>query len=92
MFVRDSSAHFCASTAYLDAHGQPRSASELCDAYFIGYESAERMLVLLNALGLLLTMRNFKLTSASGVVISELVKQGLGFTLMPREFAAWFPD
>jgi len=90
--VRQSSAHLYASTGYLDVHGRPRSARELSDAHFIGYDSAERMVVLLNSLGLSLTMRNFKLTSASGVVISEMVKQGLGITLMPREFAAWFSD
>ena len=92
MFVRDSIAHLCASTAYLDAHGRPRSASELSDAQFIGFESAERMVALLNSLGLSLTKRNFKLTSTSGLVIGELVKQGLGITVMPKEFAVWFPD
>ena len=90
--VRESSAHLYASTAYLDAHGRPRSARELSHAHFIGYDSAERMVVLLNSLGLSLTMRNFKLTSASGVVISELVKEGLGITLMLNGFAAWIPD
>lgn len=90
--VRESTAHLYASTAYLDAHGRPRSASDLSDAHFIGFESAERMVALLNSLGLSLTKRNFKLTSTSGLVIAELVKQDLGITVMPKEFAVWFPD
>ena len=90
--MRESTAHLYASPAYLDAHGRPRSARDLSDAHFIGYESAERMVALLNSLGLSLTKANFKLTSTSGLVVGELVKQGLGITVMPKEFAVWFPD
>ncbi len=90
--VRQSTGHLYASTAYLDAHGRPGSPSELSNADFIGFESPERLLPVLNALGLSLTKRNFKLTTTSGIVILELVKQGLGITVMPKEFAALMPN
>lgn len=89
--VRETTGHLYASTAYLEAHGRPGCASALSDADFIGFENPERLLSVLNSLGLSLTKDNFKLTSASGVVVLELVKQGLGIGVMPKEFAAISP-
>ena len=89
--VRETSAHLYASTAYLDAHGRPRSTSELSDAAFIGIDRSDRMLSRLNALGLSLTKRNFKLVTESGVVAWELVKQDLGIFVMVKEIAELTP-
>jgi len=89
--VRETSAHLYASTAYLDEHGRPRSASELSNATFVGFAPADRLLSRLNALGLSLTRRNFKLVTDNGVVMCELVKQGPGIGVMPKEFAALLP-
>ena len=90
--VRETSAHLYASTAYLDAHGRPRSTSELSDAAFIGIDRSDRMLSRLNALGLSLTKRNFKLVTESGVVAWELVKQDLGIFVMVKEIAELTPS
>jgi len=89
--IRQSTAHLYASTHYLDARGRPSDPDDLTDADFIGYESPERMIAILNPLGLSLTKSNFKLTSKSGLVIMELLKQGLGITVMPKEFVALTP-
>jgi len=86
--IRQSTGHLYASTNYLDARGRPSNPDDLTDADFIGYESPERMISVLNPLGLSLTKSNFKLTSTSGLVIMELLKQGLGITVMPKEFSA----
>ncbi|MBI3435208.1 MAG: LysR family transcriptional regulator [Proteobacteria bacterium] len=89
--VRETTGHLYAATAYLDAHGRPGSAGALSKADFIGFESPERLLSVLNARGISLTRRNFKLTSANGVVVLEMVKQGLGIGVMAKEIAALMP-
>ena len=89
--VGESSAHFYASTEYLDKHGRPETARDLSDADFIGSEHPERLLPVLNSLGLTLTRRNFKITTASWTVILALVKQGLGISLLSKEIAALTP-
>jgi DNA-binding transcriptional LysR family regulator len=89
--VRESSAHLYASTEYLDTHGRPRTASDLSDADFIGFDDPERLIPTLNALGLSLTRRNFKLTTASGTLIIALVQQGLGICVLVKETAALLP-
>jgi DNA-binding transcriptional LysR family regulator len=89
--VRESSAHLYASTEYLDTHGRPRTASDLSDADFIGFDDPERLIPTLNALGLSLTRRNFKLTTASGTLIIALVQQGLGIGVLVKETAALLP-
>ena len=68
------------------------SVPALSDADFIGFENSERMLPFLNSLGLSLTRRNFKISSTSGTVILELVKQGVGISLLlDKETAALTP-
>ena len=89
--VRESSAHFYASTENLDKHGRPETASDLSNAEFIGFEHAERQLTMFNARGLSLTKHNFKLTTASGTMAIELVKQGLGIGVLTRETVALTP-
>ena len=89
--VGETSAHFYASTEYLDKHGRPETASDLSHADFIGFEDPERLLPVLNSLGLSLTKRNFKITSASGTVILELVKHGLGISVLTKDVAALTP-
>jgi len=89
--VGETSAHFYASTEYLDKHGRPETASDLSDAYFIGFEHPERLLTMFNALGLSLTKRNFKLTTASGTMTIELVKHGLGISVLSKEIAELTP-
>lgn len=89
--VGETSGHLYASTEYLDKHGRPAGAGDLSDADFIGFEHPERLLPLLNSLGLSLTRDNFKLVSASSTVILELVKHGLGISILPREIAVLTP-
>jgi len=89
--VRETTGHLYASTEYLDRHGRPRTPEDLSNADFIGTEDPDRMIPILNGLGLSLTRRNFKLTSANGVVMFELVRQGLGIGPMVKENAETTP-
>jgi DNA-binding transcriptional LysR family regulator len=90
--VGEMTGHLYASTDYLDAHGRPKMAHDLSEADFIGFEDPERLLPILNPLGLSLTKRNFKITSASSTVIMALVKEGLGISILTKDLAALTPD
>lgn len=85
--VRTSMGHLYAATHFLDRHGRPGCPSDLANATFIGIGNIDRMLSVLNALGLPLTPANFKLSTNSGVTGWEMVKQGLGFGMMSEEVA-----
>lgn len=90
--LSESPAHFYASPLYLDRVGRPSSPAEMSKLDFIGLDNPERMLPTLNGLGLNLTRNNFKLISASGTVLYELVRQGLGVSIFVKETADLFPD
>jgi len=90
--VGEVSAHLYASSGFLEEFGRPRSTIELSNADFIGIEHADRLIPSLNAVGLSLTKRNFRLISNSSVVALELVRQGLGIGLIANEVAARCPD
>ncbi|MCB1745102.1 MAG: LysR family transcriptional regulator [Gammaproteobacteria bacterium] len=90
--IAQTSAHLYASSDYLDRIGRPICAQALEQAVFIGYDSSERMLTTLNALGLSLSARNFKLITNSGITAWEMVKQGLGIGIHTREVAAMTAD
>ena len=86
--VRESTAHLFASKAYLDASGRPKTLEDLEGAAFIGFAPIDRLLAGLNALGLPIARRNFRLVTDNSAVVLEAVKQDLGIAIMPKEFAA----
>ena len=89
--VRQTTAHLYASCDYLDEIGRPQSAGDLSRAAFIGFAPVERLMLGLNAMGLSLTPRNFRIVTDNAAVVLETIKQGLGVAMMPREFAALVP-
>lgn len=89
--VGETSANLYASTDYLDTFGRPKTPDDLKDASFIGFEHPERLLPVLNSLGLELTARNFRITTASGTVIFALVQQGLGISFLPKDVVPLIP-
>ncbi|HIP77178.1 MAG TPA: LysR family transcriptional regulator [Kiloniellaceae bacterium] len=90
--IRESVARLYASRDYLDKHGRPQSAEDLSDAEFIGFGDPDFLVPVLNSLGLSVTRRNFKLTTANGTVFVQLVRQGLGMSILVKEDAELFPD
>lgn len=81
-------AHLFASSAYLDRIGRPKTRQDYSNAAFIGIGDVDRALEGYKACGLDLSPANFKLMVNSGTVAWELVKQGLGISMMPREYYA----
>ncbi|WP_417468432.1 LysR family transcriptional regulator [Maricaulis sp.] len=89
--LRATRAYLYANPAFLDRHGRPKTTADLSRYEFIGFDRDERVLAALQAIGLPLTERNFKLHSASGPVIGELIRNGLGIGVLTEGFAALNP-
>lgn len=83
--VRETNAHLCASTLYLERHGEPRSLADLADAPFIGLGHADRLAALFAPMGLTLGRENFPIVTNNGVSGLEMVKRGIGISLFPKE-------
>jgi DNA-binding transcriptional LysR family regulator len=84
-------ARLYASPAYLARLGEPRSPGDLAEAEFVGFDTTDRMLDGLNALGLRLARRNFPIVTASHVVHLELARSGVAIGVFPDSVAAKDP-
>lgn len=83
--LKDVSARLYAATSYLEQIGYPKSAKDLEQVDFIGFDTGDRFIAALNDMGLNVSKRNFPLLSASHTTQWEPVKQGLGIGIMPDE-------
>ena len=90
--VQESTGSFYAARSYLDKRGTPQSVEDLSNHDFIGYGDHKRMLEYLNPLGYSLTEDNFRLGSQNGIVAWQLVRRGLGISVMSDEVVAAFPE
>lgn len=90
--VRSAEAHFYASRGYLARAGHPRNKGELLGAEFVGLRPMERSLASLHAQDLPLTPEQFRVTTASGTTLVELVRQGLGIGVLLKGTAKLFPE
>jgi DNA-binding transcriptional LysR family regulator len=89
--VSEASAHFYASTSYLDEHGRPGSFEEMTNHAFIGFGNTDRMIEHLNPLGLSLTVKNFRMGSENGLVAWEMARSDLGIIVMSDGVASGAP-
>ena len=71
--------------SYYKELGKPSSIEAFNKANFIGFGNNDVLLNLLNARGMKLTPNNFPLFSEDRLIQMELIKQGLGIGLMPKE-------
>lgn len=90
--LRETTAHFYASKAYLDRKGRPQSAGDMSSHEFIAFDRPDQFLQYFTETGLPLQEHNFKLTTASGLVGWELARSDLGIIVMIKELAEQFPE
>lgn len=90
--VGETTAHFYASPEFLDEFGRPETMEELSALEFIGFENPDRMIPFLNDLGLSLSRDNFWVTTTSGTMLLELLRQDFGVSILTRDTAALVPD
>jgi len=85
--VRETTVHLYAATEYLDRYGRPSSPRDLSNAVFIGFDDSDRLLTRLHDIGLPLNQDNVKVFSESAAVTWEMVRQGLGISVMAKDIA-----
>lgn len=90
--LRDGTGHLYAMPAYLDRAGRPETLADLSSHDIIGHGDDARMAEFLTDFGVTLTARNFVLSADNGLVVLELLKQGLGITALSREMASTVPE
>ena len=91
-FIGDARARLYASTTYLERHGRPAIADDLRRHDFIGFSAADTVISYLTPYGLPLSERNIRITTESGSVILELVREGLGVSILSEGVAKRFPE
>jgi len=83
----DIPAYLYAATGYLDRMGRPQSVRDLANHDFIGFDQTDIVLARMRDMGISLSRDNLKLRSASGSVILQMVRQGLGISMLPDDIA-----
>lgn len=90
--LRDNRARLFASSTYINDFARPLNAADVASMTFVGSENHEQILGPLISRGLQLTSSNFNFHSASGTVLLELIRQGFGVGLLPREIAEKYEE
>jgi DNA-binding transcriptional LysR family regulator len=78
----EADAYFYAATSYLQRRGDVGCVEDLAQHDFVGFEDTDRMIAYLADIGIVLKPENFRIVSANGLVVWELVQQGFGITPM----------
>lgn len=86
-FIREATAHFYASEAWVKTHGHPRSAEDAAHLPFVGSDRQGRYLAYLRMHGLNVSEANFSCYADHTVAHWALVQQGLGIGAMMEEIA-----
>lgn len=82
--VGDLRANLYATSAYLEREGRPRSFREVADHSFIGIPDPDRLIAAMQNMGVPLKPENFAIQPHSNIVTWEMVKAGLGVSMMPE--------
>lgn len=91
-WVRQASAGFYASKAWVQRHGHPRTADEAARHGFVGIDRAGRYLGYLRQHGLPVSSENFTCHAANSMTSWALVREGMGIGAMMDEIAQGIPD
>jgi DNA-binding transcriptional LysR family regulator len=84
--------HFVCSKSYLERFDRPQSLEDMNNHEFIGFGDPDQFIQHANSVGLSLTQDNFKVRSNNSVVAWEMVRSGLGLTIMDGRVIEKFPE
>ncbi len=84
----ETTAHIYASRDYLDRIGPVERLTDLDRALFIGLDRTSEMIAYMADFGLHLSPHQFRFNSPSGHVLQELVRLGLGVSILTRDIEA----
>lgn len=89
--VGEMTAHLYASQDWITRHGHPTTPAELAATDIVGFEPVDRYAEQLRAIGIPITADRFPIVSENAVVLWEMVRRGLGVSMMLREIAERMP-
>lgn len=89
--LRDTTAHFYASPAYIERAGPFETQDDLRRAEMFAFDGSSRMVDGMKRLGMEVASSQFRITSASHLVQWELCKRGLGVCMMMDDVGAAEP-
>ncbi len=81
--ISDIEISLFAAISYLQELGPVKSPDDFANANFIGYQSPERLVPQISAMGFPVTKANFGITTSSGSTMYELVRDGAGIAFLP---------
>lgn len=84
-------AHLYASQAWVARKGMPASIDDLLPEDLVGFEPVEQFAEHLKAIGISVNADRFRIVSENAVVLWEMVRRGLGVSMMLREIAERTP-
>lgn len=90
--LRESTARFYASHAWVAAHGHPRTPADALACGFIGGGPTDAFLAFLAQHGLPLTSANLELHAENSVTAWALVRAGLGIGVIMDDVARMMPE
>ena len=82
----------CAARKLLEEVGIPRNFDDLADKDFVGIDDTEGLIAGLAEQGLRLRLEQFRVFTASGNCMIQLIREGLGFGLLPMDTLRVFKD
>jgi len=85
----ETKAHLYAAQSYLDQFGPVKELADLETAIFVGLDRTDEMIVAMAELGLNLSASQFRFNSPSGRVLYELVRLGLGVSILAKDAEAY---
>ena len=91
-FLGDTRASLFGATSYLDVFGRPSNLSGYESADFIGFASGQDAAEYKRRLGMSIPEANFKVSSQSGLTMLELLRAGLGLSLMSDSVVQNMPE
>lgn len=89
--VGETEAGFYAAQAWVDRHGMPAGPQDLRGEDLIGFEDGDRYAAWLRGIGVEVRGDDMRLGSDSSLAVWEMLRQGMGVTMMLREIAARTP-
>ncbi len=85
--IADIEISLFASKTYLETLGPLTAPEDFAHANFIGYQSPERLVPQIAAMGFPVTKSNFGITTSNGSTMYELVRDGAGIAFLPTVVA-----
>ena len=82
--VGDLRSNLYAASVYLDREGRPRTLREVADHSFVGIPDPDRLIAAMQNMGVPLRAESFAIQPHSNIVTWEMVKAGLGVSMMPE--------